>query len=51
MLNLPLSAESQKREWSTNLHTELQNGFPPKIVQKLRHQTKYKQTAPHYTQA
>ena len=49
MLNLPLKAELQKRERSTILHIAQQNGFPPTIIQKLRHQIKYKtkHTPPH----
>ena len=42
MLNLPLNAEHRKREWSTILHIAQQNGFPPTIIQKLRHQMKHK---------
>jgi len=33
MLNLPLSAQHQKREWSTVLHIAQQNYFPPTIIQ------------------
>jgi hypothetical protein len=49
MLNLPLNAEHQKREWSTILHIAQQNGFPPTIIQKLRHEIKHKtkHTTPH----
>jgi len=42
VLNLPLNAEHQKREWSTILHIAHHNGFPPTIIQKLRHQIKHK---------
>ena len=51
MLNLPLNAERQKREWSTILRIAQHNGFPPTIIQKLRHQIKHKtkHTAPHTT--
>jgi len=42
MLNLPLNAEHQKREWSTILHIAQQNGFPPTNIQKPRHEIKYK---------
>ena len=42
MLNLPLNAERQKRKWSTILHIAQHNGFPPTIMQKLRHQIKHK---------
>jgi len=41
MLNLPLRAEHQKREWSTILHIAQQNGFPPTVIPKLRHQIKH----------
>jgi len=51
MLNLPLNAEHQQREWSTILHIARHNGFPPTIIQKLRHQIKHKarHTTPHKT--
>jgi hypothetical protein len=49
MLNLPLNAEHQQREWSTILHIARQNGFPPTIIQKLGHKIKHKtkHTIPH----
>jgi len=49
MLNLQLNAVHEKREWSTILHITLQNGFPPTLTQKLRHQIKHKKehTTPH----
>ena len=51
MLNLPLNAECQTREWSTILHIAQHNVFPPTIIQKLIHQIKIRQNAPRYTQA
>ena len=42
MLNMPLNAECQKREWSTILHIAQRNSFPPTIMLKLRHQIKHK---------
>jgi len=39
---MPLSAECQKREWSTILHIAQHNGFPPTIMHNLRHQIKHK---------
>jgi len=49
MLNLPLKTVKQKREWSTILHIAQQNGFPPTVIRKLRHQIKHKtkHTTPH----
>ena len=49
MLNLQLNAEPEKREWSTILHIAQKNGFPPTLIQKLRHQIKQKpkHTTPH----
>jgi len=41
-LNLPINWERQKREWSTILYIAQRNGFPPTIMQKLRHQIKHK---------
>jgi len=42
MLSLPLNAERQQREWSTILHIARHNGFPPTIIQKLRHKIEHK---------
>jgi hypothetical protein len=42
MLNLPLKTVQQKREWSTILHIVQQNGFPPTVIHKLRHQIEHK---------
>jgi len=42
IINLPLNAKHQKREWSTILHIAQHNGFPPTIIQKQRHQIKHK---------
>jgi len=49
MLNLPLNAERQKREWLTILRIAQCTGFLPTILQKLRCQIKQKtkHTAPH----
>ena len=49
MLNLPLNAECQKREWLIILHIAQRNWFPTTILQKLRCQIKQKtkHTAPH----
>ena len=49
MLNLPLKTVQQKREWSTILHMAQQNGFPPTVIHKLRHQIEHKtkHTTPH----
>jgi len=42
MLSLPLKTTEQKREWETILHIAQQNGFPPAMINKLRHQTEHK---------
>jgi len=42
MLNLPLKTVQQKREWAIILHIAQQNGFPPKVIHKLRHQMEHK---------
>jgi len=49
MPNPPLKTVQQKREWSTILHISQQNGFPPTVIHKLRHQIEHKtkHTTPH----
>jgi len=42
MLNLPLNAERQKREWLTILHIAQRNKYPPKILHKMRRQIQHK---------
>jgi hypothetical protein len=42
MLKLTLKTAQQKREWSTILHISQQNGFPPTVIHKLRHQIEHK---------
>jgi len=42
MLSLPLKATQQKREWETILYIAWQNGFPPAMIHKLRHQIEHK---------
>jgi len=42
MLSLPLKATQQKREWETILHIAQQNGFPPAMIHKQRHQIEHK---------
>jgi hypothetical protein len=44
-----LKTAQQKREWSTILHFAQQNGFPPTVIHKLRHQIEHKtkHTTPH----
>jgi len=53
MLNLPFKTVQQKREWSTILHITQQNGFPPTVIHKLRHQIEHKakHTTPHHMTA
>ena len=48
MLSLPLKTTQQKREWETILHIAQQNGFPPAMIHKLRHQIEHrtKHTSP-----
>jgi len=46
MLTLPLKTVQQKREWSTILHIAQQNGFPPTVIHKLRHQIEHKTKHP-----
>ena len=46
MLNLSLTTVQQKRKWSTNHHITQQNGFPPKVIHKLRHQIEHKTKHP-----
>jgi len=41
-LSLPLKTTQQKREWVTILHSAQQNGFPPTMIHKLRHQIEHK---------
>jgi len=49
MLNLPFKTVEQQREWSTILHIAQQNGFPPRVIHKQRHQIEHKtkHTTPH----
>jgi len=42
MLSLPLKTTQQQREWETILHIAQQNGFPPAMIHKLRHQIQHK---------
>jgi len=52
ILNLPLKTVQQKREWATILHIAQQNGFPPTVIHKLRHQIEHKKKhTPHHMTA
>jgi len=42
MLSLPLKTTQRQREWETILHIAQQNGFPPAMIHKLRHQIEHK---------
>jgi len=48
MLSLPLKTTQQQREWETILYIAQQNGFPPAMIHKLRHQIEHKNKT-HFT--